>query len=94
MAAAAKKTAKKAAKKRKRPRGRYFKLSRRRSPERRAWNLFMHDVDTLLHQLVRNPEHALANPAELVARAEAFADALHALSQRRRPPGLDEGDDF
>lgn len=89
--AAAKKTAKKTAKKRKRPRGRYF---RRRSPERRAWSLFMHDVDTLLHQLVRNPELALANPTELVARAEAFADALHALSQRRRPPGLDEGDDF
>lgn len=54
----------------------------------RQWRQWNHDLDTLLHELVKNPALADADPAMLVARAEAFADALRAMQDRRRPPGV------
>jgi hypothetical protein len=88
---AAKKTAKK-----KKPRRRYYRTVRVRhrwgSPEERKWLLWVHDVDTLLHEMVKNPAHNETPPDELVARAEAFADAYHAMQDRRRPASLEADD--
>jgi hypothetical protein len=94
---AAKKAKKKKAPAKKRPRIRY--RGKRRffvdaSPAERRWRVWVHDVDTLLHELVRNPALAEHEPSLLVARAEAFADAYQALQDRRRPPGMPEGRDL
>lgn len=59
------------------------------SPIERRWRLWNHDVDTLLHEMVKNPGYINTAPEELIARAEAFADAYHAMQARRRPPTLD-----
>jgi hypothetical protein len=66
---------------------------RRFDPEVRRWNLWCHDLDTLLHELVKNPALAEVPAVELVARAEAFADALHNMQDRRRPEGFTPEDD-
>lgn len=87
--AAKKKKAK--AKARPKRRYRYVRIARRGrgSPLERRWRLWNHDVDTLLHEMVKNPAHVSTPPEELIARAEAFADAYHAMQSRRRPPSLD-----
>lgn len=83
---------KKKAKKPARRRVRYqYRMRRFRSPEERRWDLWSHDVDTLLHQMVKNPAYHDIEASELVAKAEAFADAYHAMQDRRRPPGLEDG---
>lgn len=88
--------AKKTAKKKKSRKRNYVRIrSRRRwgSPEERKWRLWVHDVDTLLHEMVKNPAHHDASPRDLIDRAEAFADAYHAMQDRRRPASLDEDED-
>jgi hypothetical protein len=74
------------------------KLRRRRyrrrfDPEVRSWNLWNHDLDTLLHEIVKNPALAEIEPEVLIARAERFVDALWALQDRRRPATLTKEDD-
>ena len=54
----------------------------------RAWWSWNHDLDSLLHELVKNPELVSLSPVDLVDRAAEFADALHNLLDRRRPPGV------
>jgi hypothetical protein len=83
--------AKKKPVKKKKGRKRYV-IRRRRwgSSEERKWRLWVHDVDTLLHEMVKNPAHHDTAPENLIARAEAFADAYHAMQNRRRPEGLEE----
>jgi hypothetical protein len=61
------------------------------SPEGRKWRSWNHDLDTILHHLVQNQALVNEDPKKIVARAEKFADELHALQERRRPPGLDPG---
>jgi hypothetical protein len=77
--------AKKTANKKKARRGYYVRTV---SAEERKWRLWVHDVDTLLHEMVKNPAHNETPPA----RAEAFADAYHAMQDRRRPASLEEDD--
>jgi hypothetical protein len=72
-------------------------LARRRrrfDPDVRRWHQWCHDLDTLLHELVKNPALADVEPAILVARAEAFADALEAMQNRRRPLSVSAELDF
>jgi hypothetical protein len=70
---------------------RYVRMRRRwATPEERKWHLWMHDVDTLLHEMVKNQTYQAYPADDLVARAEAFADAYHAMQDRRRPPGLED----
>ena len=57
-------------------------------PVERVWISWNHDVDTILHELVKNPSINKIAPKDIVARAEAFADALHELQNRRRPKGV------
>ena len=57
-------------------------------PVFRKWNRWSHDLDTILHQLVRNPALANADPKDIIARAEAFADAYEEMQARRRPPSV------
>jgi hypothetical protein len=85
--------AKKAAKKKKARKRYYVRVSHRRrwgSTEERKWRLWVHDVDTLLHEMVKNPAYYATPPEELIARAEQFADAYHVMQDRRRPAGLED----
>lgn len=59
-----------------------------------AWRLWNHDLDTILHELVKNPALSTTDPTELVARAVAFADALRHAQDARRPAELTREDDF
>lgn len=71
----------------------------RRNPREAKWASWNHDLDTILHELVRNEgivhrdEHGTSFvPAKLVIQyAEQYADELHALQERRRPRGLKPG---
>ena len=76
-------------KKRGRPRTRVRQRLRKHPPELRAWRTWVHDVDTLLHAMVLNPSLNTEPPEAIVARAEAFADAIHKLHERRRPEGIE-----
>lgn len=58
------------------------------SPVEREWYVFNHDLDVILHELVKNPALASIKPAAIVKRAEDFVDALHALQAKRRPKGV------
>lgn len=80
---AAKKKAKKV-----RPRRKYRRFRRFHTPGEHRWRLWTHDLDTLLHELVKNPRLHNADPGKLVARAAAFADALRAMQDTRRPKNL------
>jgi len=83
--------AKKKAKNKTRQVRRAVRLRRRFSKmglKERAWWSWNHDLDSLLHELVKNPELVSLSPVDLVDRAAEFADALHNLLDRRRPPGV------
>lgn len=70
-----------------------LRVKRRRmqfDPKVRRWHLWNHDLDTLLHELVKNPELANVDPKVIVERAAAFADALRELQDRRRPATLSD----
>ena len=74
----------------KKKRKHYYRIRHHRvhRPEERVWMSWNHDVDTILHELVKNPKFSEMAPKDIVARAEAFADALHELQNRRRPKGV------
>jgi hypothetical protein len=64
-------------------------------PVVRRWNLWNHDLDTMLHELVKNPALATVDPRAIVARAADFADALREMQDQRRPPGVpSDADEF
>lgn len=84
-------TKKKATKAKRRRRTRYRRFLQR-SPAQRAWLVWNHDLDTFLHELIKNPAMASIDPKEIVARAEAFADAVRELQDRRRPAGVPKDD--
>jgi hypothetical protein len=95
--AAKKTTAKKKKNKntgRRRARVRYARRLRFRDPVHRKWNLWRHDLDTLLHQLVRNPALVDVRPHDLIKRAVEFADSYHSILDARRPPSMDPSDEF
>jgi hypothetical protein len=93
--AAAKKSAPKAKPRRRKYKSRRLRRHFDRSPEARLWRLWTHDVDTLLHSMVKNPDMVkVFTPAQLVAKAEAFADAYHAMQARRRPASIDPSELF
>jgi hypothetical protein len=64
--------------------GRRYSLS----PKEHEWRLWCHDVDTLMHEMVKNPALTKMSPEKIIARAEAFADAYRAMQDRRRPAGV------
>lgn len=66
-----------------RVRRRYHRI-RMRTPVEQKWWAWNHDLDTMLHQLVRCDALAKEKPEKVVARAAAFADALHALQEKKR----------
>src|SRR5277367_3191848 len=72
-------------KKRRRPVRRRFGAA---SPKERTWRMWCHDVDTLLHELVKNPQLNRLSATKIVSRAEELADAYHAMQERRRPEGV------
>lgn len=88
-----------AAKKAKKKKRRISRPRRRRRYYRRvilnmpkgaqAWRRWNHDLDTLLHQLVRNPAILKMPPKKLIALAEKFADEYLAMQDRRRPANID-----
>lgn len=57
-------------------------------PDYRWWRTWTHDLDTILHELVKNPALATLEPSAVLERAEAFADAYEALQARRRPASV------
>jgi hypothetical protein len=69
-----------------------MRMRRFGSPEERAWRLYLHDFDTLLHELVRNTALADLDPKAIIAKCEAFADAYTAMKDRRRPPSVPNDD--
>jgi hypothetical protein len=78
-----------------RPRVRRVRLSlhrRSRTPAEAKWRLWNHDLDSILHELVKNPALSTSSPEEIIALAERFADAYRAMIERRRPS--DVPDDF
>lgn len=60
----------------------------RQNPVWRKWYRWSHDLDTILHELVKNPALADVDPKDIIARAEAFADAYCEMQTRRRPRGI------
>ena len=64
--------------------GRFWQLD----DKERRWYSWNHDLDTILHELVKNPGLADVAVEDILLRAEQFADQLHALQDRRRPPGV------
>src|SRR5260370_27956466 len=90
--AKAKKMAAATRKKRRSPARRRYRFGFVSSPEARKWRLWCHDVDTLLHAMVKNPSMQQMTPKKVIALAEAFADEYHAMQDRRRPEGVDPED--
>jgi hypothetical protein len=52
------------------------------------WRIWNHDLDAILHEMVKNPAVFDVDPVALVERAAAFADALRALQEKRRPASV------
>jgi hypothetical protein len=79
-------------KRRRRTRSRYRRRGRffDEPVAQRAWRIWSHDFDTILHELVKNPAFARMTPKKLIARAEAVADAYKAMQDRRRPEGVED----
>jgi hypothetical protein len=79
-------------KKRRRRRISYYRRGRFHDEPvaQRAWRIWSHDFDTILHELVKNPAFARMTPKKLIARAEMVADAYKAMQDRRRPAGVED----
>lgn len=84
------KKGKKAKNPKRRPRVRI--LMRRRfldlPPEHRRFRLWCHDLDTILHEYLKNPAIIGTAPEEIVKIAARFADAYRAEQEARKPEGM------
>lgn len=59
------------------------------TPAGRDWIMWNHDFDTILHELVKNPQLADVAAVDVVERAVQFADAIRKVQTERRPAGVD-----
>ena len=57
------------------------------SHKERAWRVWNHDLDTLMHQAVKNPALAKLTPAHFIKRMVDTVDELHRVQAERRPSG-------
>lgn len=89
-----------AVKKKKKPSRRVLLRRRRRerwiasrcNPEHRAFRIWVHDLDTILHELLRNPAIVTMSNDEVLARAIEFADLYRQKQEERRPDDMDPED--